>query len=58
MAASNTTGCWATVQQLLQQMDGCKEMTSSASHAVLSRIEPCRTADFGYHAYNNTEGRT
>ncbi|MEJ7683664.1 MAG: transposase zinc-binding domain-containing protein [Segetibacter sp.] len=26
-------------------------MTSPGSHAVLSRIERCRTADFGYHAY-------
>jgi hypothetical protein len=51
MVASNTTGCRATVQQLLQQTPGWKEMTSPGSHAVLSRIERCRTADFGYHAY-------
>lgn len=51
MAASKTTGCRATVQQLLQQMSGWKEMISPGSHAVLSRIERCRTADFGYHAY-------
>ena len=51
MVASNTTGCRATVQQLLQQMPGWKEMTSPGSHTVLSRIERCRTADYGYHAY-------
>ncbi len=28
-----------------------KERTSQGSHTVLSRIERCRTADFGYHAY-------
>ncbi|HEU0143456.1 MAG TPA: transposase zinc-binding domain-containing protein [Nitrososphaera sp.] len=41
----------ATVQQLLWQMPGCKQMTSPGSHAVLSRIEQCRTAALGYHAY-------
>ncbi len=51
MAVSKATGCRATVQQLLQQMPGYKEMTSPGSHAVLSRIERCRTADYGYHAY-------
>jgi hypothetical protein len=51
MAAGNSTGCRATVQQLLQQMPGYTEITSPGSHAVLSRIERCRTADFGYHAY-------
>lgn len=51
MAASNTTGSLATVQHLLQQMPGWKEMTSPGSHAALSRIERCRTADLGYHAY-------
>ncbi|MEJ7684758.1 MAG: hypothetical protein WKG06_44310 [Segetibacter sp.] len=39
MAASKATGCRATVQQLLQQMSGWKEMTAAGSHAVLSRIE-------------------
>ncbi len=53
MAASNATGCRATVQQLLQQMPKWKEMTAPGSHAVLSRIERCRTADFGYHAYRS-----
>jgi len=51
MAVSKATGCRATVQQLLQQMPGWKEMTSPGSHKVLSRIERCRTADYGYHAY-------
>ncbi len=55
MAASNTTGTRATVQQLLQQMPGWKEMTSAGSHTVLSRIERCRTADFGYHVYRCTD---
>jgi hypothetical protein len=55
MAASNTTGTRATVQQLLQQMPGWKEMTAPGSHKVLSRIERCRTADFGYHAYRCTD---
>lgn len=55
MVASNTTGCRATVQQLLQQMPGWKDMTEPGSHAVLSRIERCRTADFGYHAYCCTD---
>jgi hypothetical protein len=55
MVASNATGCQATVQQLLQQMPGWKEMTSAGSHAVLSRIERCRTADLGYHAYRCTD---
>ena len=55
MVASNSTGCRATVQQLLQQMPGYKEMTSPGSHQVLSRIERCRTADFGYHAYRCTD---
>ncbi len=36
-------------------MPGWKEMTSPGSHAVLSRIERCRTADFGYHAYRCTD---
>ena len=51
MAVSNATGSRATVQQLLQQMPLWKEMTAPGSHKVLSRIERCRTADFGYHAY-------
>jgi hypothetical protein len=55
MVASNNTGTSATVQRLLQQMPGWKETTSPGNHAVLSRIERCRTADFGYHAYKCTE---
>ena len=55
MAASNTTGSRATVQQLLQQMTNWREMTSPGSHTVLSRIERCRTADLGYHAYQCTD---
>jgi hypothetical protein len=55
MVASNSTGSRATVQQLLQQMPDWKEMTSPGSHAVLSRVERCRTADFGYHAYRCTD---
>lgn len=55
MVASNTSGSRATVQQLLQQMPGWKEMASPGSHAVLSRIERCHTADFGYHAYRCTD---
>ncbi len=55
MAVSKATGCRATVQQLLQQMPGWKEMTAPGSHKVLSRIERCRTADFGYHAYRCTD---
>jgi hypothetical protein len=43
------------VQHLLQQMPAWKEMTSPGSHAVLSRIERCRTADLGYHAYRCTD---
>jgi hypothetical protein len=57
MVASNSTGCRATVQQLLQQMPGYKEMTSPGSHPVLSRIERCRTADFGYYAYRCTDSQ-
>lgn len=30
-------------------------MTLPGSHAVLSRIERCRTADYGYHAYRCTD---
>ena len=55
MVASNATGSRATVQQLLQQMPTWKEMTSPGSHTVLSRIERCRTADLGYHAYRCTD---
>jgi hypothetical protein len=55
MAASNSTGSRATVQQLLQQMPQWKEITAPGSHKVLSRIERCRTADFGYHAYRCSE---
>ena len=51
MLASNTTGGSATVQLLLQQMDGWRGITSPGSHKVLSQIERCRTADLGYHAY-------
>jgi len=47
MAANNK----ATVQQLLQQMPQWRQLTSPGSHKVLSRIERCRTAEFGYHAY-------
>jgi len=32
-------------------MPGWKEMTLPGSHKVLSRIQRCRTADFGYYAY-------
>ena len=55
MAPSNTTGSRATLQQLLQQMPGWKEVTAAGSHKVLSRIERCRTADLGYHAYRCTD---
>ena len=55
MAAGNATGSRATVQQLLQQMSAWKEITAVGSHAVLSRIERCRTADYGYHAYRCTD---
>lgn len=55
MLASNTTGSRATVQQLLQQMPEWKQLTAVASHKVLSRIERCRTDDFGYHAYCCTD---
>ncbi len=44
-----------TLQQLLQQMPGWKQMTAPGSHTVLSRIERCRTAGFGYHAYRCTD---
>lgn len=55
MAASNTASSRATVQQLLQQMSGWKQVTAPGSHKVLSRIERCRTADLGYHAYRCTD---
>ena len=55
MAASNTAGSRATVQQLLQQMPQWKDITSPGSHKVLSLIERCRTADLGYHAYRCTD---
>ena len=55
MITSNTVGSRATVQQLLQQMPSWRDMTATGSHAVLSRIERCRTADLGYHAYRCTE---
>jgi len=55
MVAGNATGCQATVQHLLQQMPGWKEMTSPGSHKVLSRIGRCRTAALGYHAYRCTD---
>jgi hypothetical protein len=55
MVASNSTGSSATVQQLLQQMPTWKDLTAPGSHAVLSRIERCRTADFGYHTYRCTD---
>ncbi len=32
-----------------------KDLTSPGSHKVLSLIERCRTADFGYHAYRCTD---
>ncbi|MEJ7683626.1 MAG: transposase zinc-binding domain-containing protein [Segetibacter sp.] len=44
------------MQQLLQQMPQWKERTSQGSHTVLSRIERCRTADYGYHAYRCSDG--
>jgi hypothetical protein len=55
MAASNNTASRATLQQLLQQMPQWKKVASSGSHKVLSRIERCRTAGFGYHAYRCTD---
>jgi len=55
MIASNATGSQATVQHLLQQMPQWKEMTLPGSHTVLSRIERCRTAHLGYHAYRCTD---
>ena len=55
MVAGNTTGCRATVQQLLQQMPRWKDITAAGSHSVLSRIERCRTADLGCHAYRCTD---
>ena len=36
-------------------MKDWKQMVSEGSHKVLSRIERCRTADFGYHAYRCTD---
>ena len=36
-------------------MPGWKEMASPGSHKVLSRIQSCRTADLGYHAYRCTD---
>jgi len=54
MITGNTTGSRATVQQLLQQMPQYKDVTSPGSHKVLSLLERCRTADFGYHAYRCT----
>ena len=30
-------------------MPGYREVTAPGSHAVLSRIERCRTAELGYH---------
>ena len=51
MTANKTTGSQATVQRLLLQMPQWKQLTSPGSHKVLSRIERCHTADFGYHAY-------
>jgi hypothetical protein len=55
VANNNVQPRQATVQQLLQQMQGWKQMTAPGSHAVLSRIERCRTAGFGYHAYRCTD---
>jgi hypothetical protein len=55
MISSNSTGSRATVQQLLQQMPQYQDLTSPGSHKVLSLIERCRTADFGYHAYRCTD---
>ena len=55
MLASNTSGNRATLQQLLQQMPAYRDKTAPGSHAVLSRIERCRTADLGYHAYRCTD---
>jgi len=45
----------ATLQQLLQQMPHWQQITSPGSHAVLSRIQRCRTASLGYHAYRCTD---
>lgn len=41
----------AGVQQLLQRMTGWQSMVHKNSIPVLSRIEHCHTAAFGYHAY-------
>jgi Putative transposase/Transposase zinc-binding domain len=51
MTPNKTTGSNATVQRLLMQMPQWKQLSSPGSHKVLSRIERCHTADFGYHAY-------
>ena len=55
VANNNVQPRQATLQQLLQQMPDWKQMTAPGSHAVLSRIERCRTAGFGYHAYRCTD---
>lgn len=36
-------------------MPAWKEMTSTGSHTVLSRIQSCRTAELGYHVYRCTD---
>jgi Putative transposase/Transposase zinc-binding domain len=56
MVVSNCTASRATVQQLLLQMPHWRDQTNPGSHKVLSYIERCRTADFGYHAYRCTDG--
>lgn len=38
-----------------QQMPSWQEITHPGSHAVPSRIERCRTADFGCHTYCCTD---
>src|SRR6266511_1803132 len=55
VANNDVQPCQPTLQQLLQQMPGWKQITAPGSHAVLSCIERCRTAGFGYHAYRCTD---
>lgn len=51
MVAGNCTAGRATVQQLLLQMPHWRDKTHAGSHKVLSYIEHCHTAHYGYHAY-------
>jgi len=46
-----TTSIKPGVQQLLQRMNGWQNMVHKNSIPVLSSIERCHTAAFGYHAY-------